>query len=33
MKNTALRLARQLKFASTEGGQKGTVVFDFKVRG
>lgn len=33
MKNTALRLARELKFASSEGGQKGVVVFDFKVRG
>lgn len=33
MKNTALRLARQLKFGSSEGGQKGVVVFDFKVRG
>lgn len=33
MKNTALRLARQLKLGSSEGGQKGTVVFDFKVRG
>lgn len=33
MRNTALRLARQLKLGSTDGGQKGTVVFDFKVRG
>ena len=33
MKNTALRLARELKFASSDGGQKGVVVFDFKVRG
>ncbi len=33
MKNTALRLARQLKFGSSDGGQKGVVVFDFKVRG
>lgn len=33
MRNTALRLARQLKFSSSEGGQKGVVVFDFKVRG
>lgn len=33
MKNTALRLARQLKMGSSEGGQKGVVVFDFKVRG
>ena len=33
MKNTALRLARELKFGSSEGGQKGVVVFDFKVRG
>lgn len=33
MRNTALRLARQLKFGSSDGGQKGVVVFDFKVRG
>ena len=33
MKATALRLARQLKMGSFEGGQKGIVVFDFKVRG
>jgi hypothetical protein len=33
MRNTALRLARQLKMGSSEGGQKGIVVFDFKVRG
>lgn len=33
MKNTALRLARQLKMGSSDGGQKGVVVFDFKVRG
>jgi outer membrane biosynthesis protein TonB len=33
MKNTALRLARQLKMGSSDGGQKGIVVFDFKVRG
>lgn len=33
MKNTALRLAKELKFASSDGGQKGVVVFDFKVRG
>lgn len=33
MKNTALRLARQLKLGSSDGGQKGIVVFDFKVRG
>jgi hypothetical protein len=33
MKNTALRLARELKFGSSDGGQKGVVVFDFKVRG
>lgn len=33
MKSTALRLARQLKMGSSEGGQKGVVVFDFKVRG
>ncbi len=33
MKTTALRLARQLKLGSSDGGQKGIVVFDFKVRG
>jgi hypothetical protein len=33
MKSTALRLARQLKMGSSDGGQKGIVVFDFKVRG
>lgn len=33
MKATALRLARQLKMGSSDGGQKGIVVFDFKVRG
>ena len=33
MKNTALRLAKELKFSSSDGGQKGVVVFDFKVRG
>lgn len=33
MRNTALRLARQLKFGASDGGQKGIVVFDFKVRG
>jgi len=33
MKNTALRLARQLKLGASDGGQKGIVVFDFKVRG
>ena len=33
MKNTALRLARQLKFGNSDGGQKGIVVFDFKVSG
>ena len=33
MKNTALRLARELKFGASDGGQKGVVVFDFKVRG
>jgi hypothetical protein len=33
MRNTALRLARQLKLGSSDGGQKGIVVFDFKVRG
>lgn len=33
MRNTALRLARELKFTTSEGGQKGVVVFDFKVRG
>lgn len=33
MKATALRLARQLKLGASDGGQKGIVVFDFKVRG
>lgn len=33
MKATALRLARQLKMGSSDGGQKGIVVFDFRVRG
>jgi hypothetical protein len=33
MKATALRLARQLKMGASGGGQKGIVVFDFKVRG
>jgi hypothetical protein len=33
MRNTALRLARQLKLGNSDGGQKGTVIFDFKVRG
>jgi hypothetical protein len=33
MKNTALRMARQLKMGTSDGGQKGIVVFDFKVRG
>lgn len=33
MKATALRLARQLKMGSSGGGQKGIVVFDFRVRG
>lgn len=33
MKATALRLARQLKMGASDGGQKGIVVFDFKVRG
>jgi len=33
MRNTALRLARQLKLGTSDGGQKGIVVFDFKVRG
>ena len=33
MKSTALRLARQLKLGSSDAGQKGIVVFDFKVRG
>lgn len=33
MKATALRLAKQLKMGSSDGGQKGIVVFDFKVRG
>jgi hypothetical protein len=33
MRNTALRLARQLKLGSSDAGQKGIVVFDFKVRG
>lgn len=33
MRNTALRLARQLKLGTSDGGQKGTVVFDFKVKG
>ena len=31
MKSTALRLARQLKFGNSQNGQKGVVVFDFKV--
>lgn len=31
MKNTALRLAKELKFTSSNNGQKGIVVFDFKV--
>jgi len=33
MKATALRLARELKLGSSDAGQKGIVVFDFKVRG
>jgi hypothetical protein len=31
--NIALRRARELKMGETDGGQKGTVIFSFKVRG
>jgi hypothetical protein len=31
--NIALRRARELKMGESDGGQKGTVVFNFKVRG
>lgn len=31
--NIALRRARELKMGESDGGQKGTVIFNFKVRG